>query len=247
MHVGRHWQEPAVGRLASSSLGVDTSAASEGRRGTVTDTSRSSTREPEPHHSDRISVPASEHHMRLAAVLSDRILGVLARGDTGLAGPEAAAAAANTVERELASHHPSPFALGSTRLPCSSPSFGFVRTRALGVLEEEASVALMTLRTWSAYGPSAPSGGAATRRSWCAIGRGLGRRRRCWRMRHLAEGGVDRIPVASSEEAFCLAGSRPWLWLVVRMARVRGRVRKARAEKSCYQHSPGCPSEVAVQ
>lgn len=36
--------------------------------------------------------------------------------------------------------------------------------------------------------------------------------------------------------------------LVVRMARVRGRGGwMARTEKSCYQHSPGRPSEVAEQ
>lgn len=36
--------------------------------------------------------------MRLVEVLSDRILGVSGQEDTGLAGPEAAAAAASTAE-----------------------------------------------------------------------------------------------------------------------------------------------------
>lgn len=233
-----------------SRLGADTSAASEDRRGTGIGTSRSSTREQGLHHSDRISVPAFELRMRLLVVLSDRILGGWAREDTGLAGPEAAVAAAGTVEMALVVQEAWFFALGNTRLPCSSPSSGFGRIRAPGVLEEEASVASRTSRTSSGFDRSASSEGAATRRSSCAIGRGLERRRRCWRRRHLAEEDVGRTPVAASE-AFCLVGSRPWLWLwlglVVRMARVRGRVWMARTEKSCYQHSPGCPSEVAVQ
>lgn len=87
-----------MGRLVSSSTGPDTSAASEGRRGIGIDTSRSSALERGLHRSDRISVPASGHHMRLVEVLSDRILGVSGQEDTGLAGPEAAAAAASTAE-----------------------------------------------------------------------------------------------------------------------------------------------------
>lgn len=99
VHAERHLRGPAVvGHFVSSSTGPDTSAASEGQRGIGIGTSRSSTLERGLHRSDRISVPASGHRMRLAEVLSDRILGVSGQEGTGLAGPEAAAAAASTVE-----------------------------------------------------------------------------------------------------------------------------------------------------
>lgn len=99
VHAERHLRGPAVvGHLVSSSTGPDTSAASEGRREIGIGTNRSSTLERGLHRSDRIFVPASGHHMRLVEVLAGRILGVSGQEDTGLAGPEAAAAAASTAE-----------------------------------------------------------------------------------------------------------------------------------------------------
>lgn len=136
-----------MGRLASSSAGADTSAASEDRRGIGIDTSRSSTLERGLHHSDRTSVPACGHRMRLVEVPSDRTLGVSGQGDTGLAVPEAAAAAASIVETASEDQEALFFGLGSTRLPCSSPWSACGRIRPPEVLEEAAAVASKTLKT----------------------------------------------------------------------------------------------------
>lgn len=85
--------------------------------------------------------------MRLVEDLSDRILGVSGQVDTGLAGPEAAAAAASIVETASEGQEALFFGLGSTRLPCSSPWSACGRIRPPEVLEEAAAAASKTLKT----------------------------------------------------------------------------------------------------
>ena len=96
----------------------------------------------DPDRLNKTAAPAFERRMHRVVVLSGRILAVPAPEGIGLAGPEVAVVAACTVETASAHHQPS--APDRIRSPCSSPLFGFDRSRARRALAEGAAVAL----TW---------------------------------------------------------------------------------------------------